>query len=88
MGEIEVESRIIRMNFCIIKPKFGQKWTFLAYSHVIYRWKGILRHISVVGIFVSESEVESRIIKMNFCIIKPKFGEKWTYFVYGHVIYH
>ena len=59
----------------------------IIYSHVIYRWKGILKHISVVGIFVGESEVESRIIRMNFCIIKLKFGQKWTYFVYSHVIY-
>ena len=62
-------------NQCIIKPKFGPKWTFDAYSHVIYHWKGILKHISVVGIFLGETEVESRIIRMNFCIIKPKFGE-------------
>ena len=74
LGESELESRIIRMNFCIIKPKFGQKWTFYAYSHVIYRWKGILKQISVMGIFSGNIEVESRIIRMNFCIIKPKFG--------------
>ena len=75
MGEIEVESGIIRMNFCIIKPKFGQKWTFHAYSHVIYRWKGILKQILVVGIFVNDIEVESCIIRMNFCMIKPKLGK-------------
>ena len=86
VGESEVESRIIRMNFCIIKPKFGQKWTYFVYSHAIYRWKGILKLISVVGIFVRESEVESCIIRMNFCIIKPKFGQKWTYFVYSFVM--
>ena len=69
MGESEVESRIIRMNFCIIKPKFGQKWTFHAYSHVIYRWKGILKHISVVGIFLDGAETDLCIIRMKFCII-------------------
>ena len=68
-GNIEVESRIIRMNFCIIKPKFGQKWTYPAYSHVIYRWKGILKLISLVGIFVDDVEAESCIIRMNYCII-------------------
>ena len=69
MGESELESRIIRMNFCIIKPKFGQKWTFHAYSHVIYRWKGILKLISMVEKFYHEFEAEPRIIKENFCII-------------------
>ena len=69
MGESEVESRIIRMNFCIIKPKFGQKWTFHAYSHVIYRWKGILKLISVVGIFVDGAEADSCIIRIKLCII-------------------
>ena len=34
-----------------------------------------MKQISVVGIFVGDIEVESRIIRMNFCIIKPKFGE-------------
>ena len=29
-----------------------------------------------MGIFAGNIEVESRIIKMNFCIIKPKFGKK------------
>ena len=69
MGESELESRIIRMNFCIIKPKFGQKWTFHAYSHVIYRWKGILKLISMVAKFYHEFEAEPHIIKENFCII-------------------
>ena len=69
LGESELESRIIRMNFCIIKPKFGQKWTFHAYSHVIYRWKGILKLISVVGIFMDCVEAESCIIRMSYCII-------------------
>ena len=73
---IEVKSRIIRMNFCIIrmsfciiKPKFGQKWTYSAHSHVIYRWRGILRLISVVGIFVDGVESEPWIVRMNLCII-------------------
>ena len=47
-GNIEVESRIISMNFRIIKPKFGRKWTYPVYSHIIYRWKGILKLNSVV----------------------------------------
>ena len=66
---VEVKSRInrmnfciIRMTFCIIKSKFGQKWTYSADSHVIYRWRGILRLISVVGIFVDSVESEPRII--------------------------
>ena len=75
VGDIEVESRIIRMNFCIIKPKFGQKWTYHAYSHVIYRWKGILKQILVVGIFVGDNDAGPCIIRMNFRIIKPKFGK-------------
>ena len=54
MNESEVESRIIRMNFCIIKPKFGQKQTFHPYSHVIYCWKGISKHIRFEGFGTSE----------------------------------
>ena len=56
---LEAESCMIRMNFCIIKPKIGLKWTYPAYSHVIYRWKGILKLIPVVGIFVHDIEAES-----------------------------
>ena len=66
---VEVKSRIIRMNFCIIrmnfciiKPKFGEKLTYSADSHVIYRWRGITRLISVVGIFVDSVESEPRMI--------------------------
>ena len=66
---IEVESRIIRMNFRIIKPKFGQKWTYFAHGHVIFRWKGILKLISLVEIFVDDVEAESCINRMNYCII-------------------
>ena len=69
MGESEVESRIIRMNFCIIKPKFGQKWTYFVYSRIIYRWKGIKKLISVVGIFLGGAGVDSCIIGMKLCII-------------------
>ena len=69
LGETEVESRIIRMNFCIIKPKFGEKWTYFLYGHVIYRWKGILKLISVVGIFLNGAEADSCIIRIKFCII-------------------
>ena len=69
MDNIEVKSRLNRMNFCIIKPKFDQKWTYCAHSHVIYRWRGILKPISVVGIFVDGIEFEPCIIKMDLCII-------------------
>lgn len=76
LSNFEVKSRIIRMNFCIIrmnfciiKPKFGQKWTYSEDSHVIYRWRGIMRLISVVGIFVDSVESEPCIIRMNLCII-------------------
>ena len=58
LGETEVESRIIRMNFRIIKPKFGGKWTYFLYGHVIYRWKGILELISVVRIFLNGTEAD------------------------------
>ena len=87
VGDNEAGPGIIRMNFRIIKPKFGKKWSFCAYSHVIYRWKGNLKQISVMGIFADNIEVESHIFKMNFRIIKPKFGQKWTYSAYSHVIY-
>ena len=58
LGEIEVESRIIRINFCIIKPKFCQKWTYFVYGHVIYHWKGILKLILVVGMFLDGAEAD------------------------------
>ena len=66
---IEVESRIFRMNSRIIKPKFGQKWTYFAHGHVIYRWKGILKLISVMDIFTGDIEAGPCIIRTNFCII-------------------
>ena len=69
VGESKVESRIIRMDFCIIKPKFGQKWTYFVYSCVIYRWKGIQKLISVVGIFLDGAETDLCIIRMKFYII-------------------
>ena len=73
---IEAESRIIRMIFRIIKPKFGQKWTYPPYGHIIYCWKDILNLISVMGIFVHDIKAESYIIKMNFCITSPQLGKK------------
>ena len=80
VGDIEVESCIIRMNFCIIKLKFGQKWTYPAYSHVIYRWKGILKLISVVEIFMGDTEAGPCIIRTNFCIINAQLGPKYSLF--------
>ena len=50
--------------------KFWPKWTLCAYSHVIYHWEGIMKLISVIGIFVDVVEAEICIIRMDLCIIK------------------
>ena len=49
--------------------KFWPKWTLCAYSHVIYHWKGILKLISVIGMFVDVVEAETCIIRIDLCII-------------------
>ena len=51
--------------------KNGQKWTYLQHSHVIYRWKDILKLISAVEAFVGVIEADLRMIRMKSCLIDP-----------------
>ena len=53
----------------MIKPRFGQNWTYCEHSHTIYHWKGILKLVSVVGMFVDDIEAEACVDKTNLCII-------------------
>ena len=66
---VEAGSCIIRINFCIINAESGQKGILHGHSHVIQRWKDILKLISVMGIFEDEVEAESCIVRNKFCII-------------------
>ena len=70
-----------------MKPKFSQKWTYHAYGHVIYCWKGSLKLISVVETFVGIIEADLGMIRMKFClIIQSKFGLEGNYAEQSHVI--
>ena len=76
MDGFEAGSCIIIINFCIINAESGQKGILHGHSHVIQGWKGILKLISVMGIFVDGVQAASCISRMNFCISSAQLMQR------------